>query len=113
MRARGRSGPTGCDEREPGVGDRVGVAVQAVLCGLQALRDRGGDPQAVRTDRVGVLEAIHRGLQDGQVTRAPREAQLGPVMNRMNRVLLEGAILGTDPAVVKFCENVLALEPAR
>src|SRR5207237_7305981 len=41
-----------------------------------------------------------------------REAQLAPVMKRMNRVLLEGAILGTDPAVVQFCENVLALEPA-
>ncbi len=30
----------------------------------------------------------------------------------MNRVLLEGAILGADPTVVRFCENVLALEPA-
>ena len=33
-------------------------------------------------------------------------------MQRMNRVLLQGAILGTDPTVVRFCENVLALEPA-
>src|SRR5204862_3209806 len=35
-----------------------------------------------------------------------------PVVLRLNRVLLEGALLGEDPAVATFCENLLALEPA-
>ena len=38
--------------------------------------------------------------------------ELDPVADRMNRVLLEGAILGEDKAVATFCENVLALEAA-
>ncbi len=33
-------------------------------------------------------------------------------MNRLQRVLLEGAILGEDKTVAAFCENLLALEPA-
>ena len=47
-----------------------------------------------------------------QCTRAQLQAKLDPVMNRMNRVLLEGALLGEDATVATFCENVLALEPA-
>jgi transposase len=82
---------------------------------FQKISDRGGPDAAV--GRVGrrlvkrVFAAWH-GFRDGQVTRVQLEAQLAPAMDRMNRVLLEGAILGTDPAVVRFCENVLALEPA-
>src|SRR2546429_9893594 len=37
---------------------------------------------------------------------------LEPVMSRLQRVLLEGAILGEDTTVATFCENLLALEPA-
>ena len=51
-------------------------------------------------------------FRQGKVTRTQLEAQLAPVMNRMNRVLLEGALLGSEAAVMQFCENVLALEPA-
>jgi transposase len=82
---------------------------------FRKISDRGGPDASV--GRAGgrlvrkVFAAWHR-FRDGQVTRAQLEAQLGPVMSRMNRVLLEGAILGTDPAVVQFCENVLALEAA-
>ena len=39
-------------------------------------------------------------------------AELNPVANRLQRVLLEGAMLGEDEAVATFCENVLALESA-
>jgi transposase len=49
---------------------------------------------------------------EGQVTRAQLQAKLDPVANRMNRLLLEGAILGEDKKVAAFCEKVLALEPA-
>ncbi len=56
--------------------------------------------------------AARHAFQDGQVTRAQLKAQLDPVVLRLNRVLLEGALLGRDKTVVAFCENVLALEPA-
>jgi transposase len=82
---------------------------------FQKVIDRGGPDEAVGQEGrrlVRKVFAAWHGFQDGQVTRAQLEAQLAPVMQRMNRVLLEGAILGTDPTVVRFCENVLALEPA-
>ena len=58
-----------------------------------------------------VFAAWHA-FRDGRCTRLQLQAQLDPVINRMNRVLLEGAILGTDAPVMAFCENVLAVEPA-
>lgn len=82
---------------------------------FQKIVDRGGpDAPVGRRGRrlVKQVFAAWHAFQEGQATRAQLEAQLDPVMNRMNRVLLEGALLGTDPAVVQFCENVLALEPA-
>jgi len=82
---------------------------------FQKVIDRGGPDEAVGQEGrrlVRKVFAAWHGFQDGQVTRAQLEAQLAPVMQRMNRVLLQGAILGTDPTVVRFCENVLALEPA-
>ncbi len=82
---------------------------------FQKIIDRGGPEEWVgREGRrlVRKVFAAWHGFRDGQVTRAQLEARLAPVMRRMNRVLLEGAILGADPTVVRFCENVLALEPA-
>jgi transposase len=57
-----------------------------------------------------VFAAWHA-FRDGQVTRAQLEAQLAPVVRRMNRVLIEG-FLGDDATVATFCDNVLKLEPA-
>ena len=82
---------------------------------FQKIIDRSGPDESVgREGRrlVRKVFAAWHGFQDGQVTRAQLEARLAPVMQRMNRVLLQGAILGADPTVVRFCENVLALEPA-
>jgi transposase len=82
---------------------------------FQKIVDRGGP--CVEVGRTGlkivkkVFAAWHE-FKDGRCTRAQLEAQLAPVMNRMNRMLLEGAILGDDKTVATFCENVLALEPA-
>jgi transposase len=76
----------------------------------------GGGPNA-SVGRAGgkivkkVFAAWHS-FQDGHCTRAQLKAELGPVANRLNLVLLEGAILGTDKTVAKFCDNVLTLEPA-
>jgi transposase len=82
---------------------------------FQKIVDRGGGSEAL--GRAG-LRAVKRvfaawhAFQDGQVTRAQLEAQLDPVAVRLNRALLEGALLGEDKTVATFCENVLALEPA-
>jgi hypothetical protein len=45
-------------------------------------------------------------------TRVQLDAELAPVMNRLDRVLLEAALLGDDKTVAAFCENVLRLEAA-
>ena len=77
--------------------------------------DRGGPDQAVGRKGLRLVKEVFaawHAFQEGKVTREQLKTQLGPVMNRMNRVLLEGAILGEQAAVVRFCENVLALEPA-
>jgi transposase len=58
-----------------------------------------------------VFAAWHE-FQEGRITRAQLQARLDPVEGRLNRVLLEGALLGEDAKVAAFCEKVLALEPA-
>jgi transposase len=108
-----------CSDRW-GVYDRVPAARRQICWAhlkrdFQKIVDRGGP--GVEVGRAGlkivkkVFAAWHE-FKDGRCTRAQLEAQLAPVMNRMNRVLLEGAILGDDKTVATFCENVLALEPA-
>lgn len=81
---------------------------------FQKLVDAGG--QGVRLGRRGLrivkrVFAAWHAFQDGQVTRAQFKQHMGPVMDHMNRVLLEGWC-GTDAKVAKFCDNLLALEPA-
>jgi transposase len=76
----------------------------------------GGGPSAFVGRRGGVLVkkvfAAWHAFREGQTTRAQLKDQLAPLMNRMQRLLLEGAILGEDARVATFCENLLALEPA-
>ncbi len=82
---------------------------------FQKVVDRGGSCLAVGRAGLRIVKKVFaawHGFRAGRCTRAQLEAQLAPVMNRMNRVLLEGAILGDDPTVATFCENVLALEAA-
>jgi transposase len=82
---------------------------------FQKIVDRGGpcsDMGRVGLKIVKKVFAAWHEFKDGQCTRAQLEARLAPVMNRMNRALLEGAILADDKTVAAFCENVLALEPA-
>jgi len=82
---------------------------------FQKIIDRGGP--SVSVGRVGrqivkkVFAAWHA-FRDGQCTRAQLQAKLDPLVNRLQRVLLEGAMLGEDATVATFCENVLALEAA-
>jgi transposase len=106
--------------------DRWGVynnvpAHRRQVCWAHLKRDfqkivEGGGPSAFvglkGRKLVKKVFAAWHAFQKGQDTRAQLQAKLAPVMNRMNRLLLEGAILGEDKAVATFCDNVLALEPA-
>jgi transposase len=82
---------------------------------FQKILDRGGSSVFVgRRGRLLVKKvfAAWQAFREGQATRAQLQDQLAPLMNRMQRLLLEGAILGEDARVAAFCENLLALEPA-
>jgi transposase len=117
----------------------LGAAIQGILCSdrwsvyervppnrrqvcwahlkrdFQKVLDGGGPSAFVgRRGRVLVKKvfAAWHAFREGQTTRAQLQDQLAPLMNRMQRLLLEGAILGEDARVATFCENLLALEPA-
>jgi transposase len=82
---------------------------------FQKIVDGGGSSAFVGREGRKLVKKVFaawHAFQKGQDTRAQLQAKLAPVMNRMNRLLLEGAILGEDEAVATFCDNVLALEPA-
>src|SRR5258708_22553085 len=79
------------------------------------MRDGGGSSALVGLEGRKLVKKVFaawHAFQEGQWTRAQLQAQLASVMNRLNRLLQEGAILGTDKTVATFCENVLVLEPA-
>jgi transposase len=103
-----------------GVYDRVPAARRQV-CWAHLKRDfqkiiDGGGPSAFVGEAgrkiVKKVFAAWHAFREGQCTREQLEAKLDPVANRLNRVLLEGAILGDDATVAAFCENLLELEPA-
>jgi transposase len=82
---------------------------------FQKIIDRGGPSVFVGRRGLAIVKKVFAAwhvFQDGRATRVQLEATLDPIINRMNRVLLEGALLGDDDTVATFCENVLALEPA-
>ena len=117
----------------------LGTAIQGILCSdrwgvyncvpasrrqvcwahlkrdFRKIVERGGPCAFVGRRGLQIVKKVFaawHAFREGQSTRAQREATLEPVQNRMNRLLLEGALLGADAPVVRFCENVLALEPA-
>jgi transposase len=108
-----------CSDRW-GVYGRVAAACRQICWAhlkrdFQKIVDRGGSSQAVGRAGLHIVKKVFaawHAFQDGQVTRAQLQAQLAPIIGRLNRVLLEGALLGEDKTVTTFCENVLALEPA-
>src|ERR1700676_162615 len=108
-----------CSDRW-GVYRRVAAACRQICWAhlkrdFQKIVDHGGPSQAVGRSGLRIVKKVFaawHAFQDGQVTRSQLEAQLEPVVGRLNRVLLEGALLGEDKTVATFCENVLALEPA-
>jgi transposase len=55
--------------------------------------------------------AAWQAFQQGSITRHKLKTLIEPLQRRLGRTLLEGG-LGDDARVSKFCENILALEPA-
>lgn len=108
-----------CSDRW-GVYDRVPAARRQVCWAhlkrdFQKIIDRGDASAYVGREGSKVVKKVfaawHR-FKEGQCTRAELEAKLQPVMARLNRVLLEGALLDEYAPVQPFCDNLLALEPA-
>ncbi len=108
-----------CSDRW-GVYDKVPAARRQICWAhlkrdFQKIVDRGGPSAFVGQEGRKIVKKVFaawQAFQEGNSTRVQLEAKLAPVMNRLNRVLLEGAILGDDKTVAAFCENVLALEAA-
>jgi transposase len=81
---------------------------------FQKIIDRGGPGEEVGREGQKIVKKVFaawHAFQDGHGTRAQLEERLAPVVRRMNRVLI-GGLIGDDPAVEAFCENLLRLEPA-
>jgi transposase len=122
-----------------GLAALLGVTIQGILCSdrwgvydrvpaerrqicwahlkrdFQKVVDAGGPSAGVGRRGLRLVKEVFaawHGFRDGRVTRAQLQAQIEPVASRLNRVLLEGALLGEDQKVAAFCEKVLALEPA-
>ena len=77
--------------------------------------DGGGSDVAVGRRGLRVVKQVFAAwhlFRGGGGTRAQLRLALEPLEVRLNKILLEGAILGTDAKVARFCENVLAVEPA-
>ena len=82
---------------------------------FQKIVDRDGPSAFVGKQGRKIVKKVFaawHAFQDGKATRVQLAAELAPVIDQLNRVLLEGALLGDDQTVAAFCENVLALEPA-
>jgi transposase len=81
---------------------------------FQKVVDHGGPSVQVGHQGLKIVKKVFaawHAFQDGRVTRKQLEEQMAPIVQRMNRVLIEG-LVGDDPKVETFCDNVLALEPA-
>lgn len=81
---------------------------------FQKVVDRGGASIFVGQRGLRIVKEVFAAwheFQEGKVTRQQLQARIGPLANRLNKVLVEGAH-GDDARVAKFCENVLKLESA-
>jgi transposase len=82
---------------------------------FQKIVDRSGLSEFVGRRGLRLVKEVFaawHAFKEGQVTRVQLQANLEPLADRMQKVLLEGAICGQDKTVAAFCDNVLELEPA-
>jgi transposase len=81
---------------------------------FQKIVDSGGPSQGIGRRGLRLVKEVFaawHAFDKGQVTRRKLQRLIEPLERRMNKVLIEGAF-GDDARVAKFCDNVLALEPA-
>jgi transposase len=77
--------------------------------------DRGGVDAWVGRRGLKIVKKVFaawHALQEGQSTRAQLQAELARAANQMNKVLVDGWILGEEKPVVTFCRNLLDVEAA-
>lgn len=82
---------------------------------FQKLVAGGGSAVAVGRRGLRVVKQVFAAwhwFRGGGGTRAQLQRTLEPLELRLHKILLEGALLGADAKVARFCANVLALEPA-
>jgi len=82
---------------------------------FQKIVDRGGACVGLGRRGLKIVKKVFaawHAFQEGRSTRVQLQADLDRVANSMNKLLVEGWILGDEKPVVTFCQNLLALESA-
>lgn len=82
---------------------------------FQKIVDRGGACVAIGRRGLKIVKKVFaawHAFQDGRATRTQLQADLDRVAKQMNKLLVEGWILGDEKPVVTFCQNLLELEAA-
>jgi transposase len=77
--------------------------------------DRGGASVWVGRRGLKIVRKVFarwHAFQKGQSTRTQLQTELERVANQMNKLLVDGWILGEEKPVVTFCQNMLELEAA-
>jgi transposase len=83
---------------------------------FQKVVDRGGE-DASAVGRAGLRRlkkvfAAWHAFKGGTLTRQQLQAKITPLMQSMNRVLMDGWLYSESAAVRKLCDNLLEWEPA-
>lgn len=82
---------------------------------FQKIVDRGGASVSVGRRGLRIVKKVFaawHAFREGRSTRKQLQTELDRVANHMNKLLIEGWILGEEKAVVAFCNNLLKLEDA-
>jgi transposase len=82
---------------------------------FQKIVDRGGACVWVGRRGLKIVKKVFaawHAFHEGRATRTELQADLDRVANHMNKLLVEGWILGEEKPVVTFCQHLLELEAA-
>lgn len=82
---------------------------------FQKIVDQAGSSVFVGQRGLRIVRQVFRLwhlFRGGGCTRVELQRRLEPIQSRLNLVLQEGVLVGTDARVATFCENLLVLEAA-
>ena len=82
---------------------------------FQKVVDRGGPNASVGRRGLRIVTKVFaawHAFREERSTRDEMRTEMERLSCRLNRLLLEGAILGEEKPVIAFCENLLAVEAA-